>query len=388
MKTKFSLLFACSIFFLVLSCSKDDNQQNIPAAVPTGNLTGKVMVKNGSKPVGSATVFVLGDDSKLYATHTDASGNFSLKAPVGNRKLQIQTGGGANFRTSISVEVVKDQTIAIDPTTTRLDQVARMAYVAGSYDNIQSIVTDLGYTIEGITHQDLQNYAIVSQYDIIFLNCGAKQNDPNQATIDTNLANFVTNGGSLYASDWAVAYLTGGAINSHNCGEANGFIPDDKLCAKSTGETGTISGAVVAYPDLASALNFSNLDITYDLGGWEQINNYDPTFWDVLVSDATTNAALMIKTNQFNGGSIITEVGRTAADEDWITICHHESESEPITITIPVSDWPAHQAHGDTVGECTASGTNGTIYYTTFHNHAGGNIGNTSLILEYVILNL
>ena len=389
MKTKFTLFTLFTFILLFNACSKDDETKSTVADV-TGKITGKVMAKNGLKPIGGALVFVENNQSKVYYTRTDAQGNFSLDAPVGNRNLQIQTGGGANFRSTIPVIIVKGQNVAIDPATTRLDQVARMAYIAGDFDQIQSIVTDLGYTIDAITTADLLDYSIVSQYDIIFLNCGGSHDNTaaDQAATDTNLANFVTNGGSLYASDWAVAYLTGGGPNSSICGEANGFIPDDKLCSKTTGLETTIAGAQIVDANLAASLDFSTLNIQYDLGGWEQIYNFDPMFWDVMVSDPATNSALMIKTNHFSGGSIISPAGRNAADEDWMTICHHEATGELFTITIPIAEWPVHEAHGDSVGECSNSNNSGTIYYTTFHNHAGDNIVNTTPILQYVILNM
>jgi hypothetical protein len=384
MKIK-SILFSIVTFTILFwSCNNNDDDAN--STQETGTLTGRVMVKNGLKPVGGALVFVFDDENNLYQTYSNANGDFSLAAPIGDRTLQIQTGGGTNFRTSIPVTVIKDQTVAVNASQTRLDQIARMAYVAGSYDEIQDIVTSLGYTIDLITNTDLANYNVVSQYDIIFLNCGAKQALANQSTIDTNLANFVTNGGSLYASDWAVAYLTGGATNSHVCSETGGFIPDDKLCSKNTGAATTITGAQVTNTSLATALGFSNLDITYDLGSWENIFSYDATYWDVLVLNPATNTPLMIKTNNFDDGVVSTPVGNNG--NDWITICHNPSGNNPITISIPSAAWPAHQAHGDTLGDCSSTTNSGTIYYTTFHNHAGGNIGNSGLILEYVILNL
>jgi hypothetical protein len=282
--------------------------------------------------------------------------------------------------------VLKDQTINVDQTLTELDQVARMAYVIGEYDDIQSIVTSLGYNIEMITNTDLTNYAIVSQYDIIFLNCGAK--DPsNQNVIDVNLANFVTNGGSLYASDWAVAYLTGGASNSLNCNETGGFIPDDKLCSINSGSAMTINGAQITNTALASSLGFSTLNIVYDIGAWQKIINYDATFWDVLVKDPITDTALMIKTTNFSNGTVSTPVGNNE-NEGWVTVCHNPSGNNPITLTINANALPAHLAHGDSLGECSNSNNSGAIYYTTFHNHADGNITNAELILEYVILNL
>ena len=75
-------------------------------------------------------------------------------------------------------------------------------------------------------------------------------------------------------------------------------------------------------------------------------------------------------------------------DDGWITICHTNPDGTTITMTIEDSDWPAFEAHGDTQGSCACTTSSGTIYYTTFHNHASGNIGNSGLILEYVIVNL
>jgi hypothetical protein len=386
MKAKFIVLSIASFLMLLLSCNKDDDAQTPLLLGATGTVKGKVLAKNGNKPIGNALVFVMGDQSKLYYTRTDAAGNFSLKAPVGNRKLHIQTGGGMNFRTVIPVTIQKGITLTIATDAARLQQVASMAYVAGNYDEVQDIVTDLGYSITEISNADLGNYSLISQYDIIFLNCGAKEF--NNSQVDSNLADFVTNGGSLYASDWAVAYLTGGARFSAVCGEGYGFIPDNTLCAVNNGFATTILGAEITDSGLATSLGFTTLDIEYDLGSWEKIESFDPAFWDILVNDPTSGKPLMIRTNHFSGGTSGTEVGQGAADEGWITICHNEEGMPPFTITIPESEWEMHQAHGDSMGECSNSNNSGTIYYTTFHNHAGGNIGNAGLILQYVILNL
>ena len=385
MKLKQFIFASMAIVFLTISCSKDENSSTIQ---PTGTVTGKLLVKNGTKPVGGALVFVFDDSHKVYHTITQSNGDFTLKVPTGNRTLHIQTGKGTNFRTNIPISVTKDQTVSISQTETRLNQVAKMAYVAGTYDQIQDIVTSLGYTITELTNSDLENYATVSQYDIIFLNCGAKQSTGNSSAIDANLSQFVTNGGSLYASDWAVAYLTGGSYNSPDCGQAGGFIPDSKLCSKSNGASTTITGTQVTDTSLASAIGFTTLDIEYNLGAWQKIFNFDSTYWTVLVNDPVSNQPLMIKTNQFSAGSCTTPVGHSDDDDGWITICHTNPDGTTITMTIEDSDWPAFEAHGDTQGSCACTTSSGTIYYTTFHNHASGNIGNSGLILEYVIVNL
>ncbi|MEN9337061.1 MAG: hypothetical protein RLZZ500_2048 [Bacteroidota bacterium] len=384
MKSKFLRIALTTFVLLLVSCSKDDNQTEINE--PSGTVKGTLTVKNGTKPVGGALVFVFDSKNEIHFTRTAADGTFTLLAPAGQRNLYLQTGNGSNFRTTLEINVIKEETITVDPTLCRLEQVANMAYVPGSFDKIELIVQSLGYNITSITHNDLGNYATISQYDIIFLNCGGKQNTLN-AQIDTNLANFVTNGGSLYASDWAVAYLTGGGTNSNSCNLPFGFISDDKMCAINNGPSGYINGATIPDANLAAAIGFSSLNIDYDLGSWEQINAYDPTFWEALVMNPANNQPLMVRNTDFSGGAVGTPVG--GDDTGWVTICHHdEASNSDITITISASDWAVHQGHGDTLGPCQGNANSGTIYYTTFHNHASGNIGNTSYILEYVILNL
>lgn len=386
MKKNLLLLLFVSIISLV-GCKNDESEE---PTVPTGNVAGKVNTINNAKPVGGALVFVFDDEHKLYKTYTDHNGNFVLNAPVGERRLHIQTGDGSNFRTVLNVTVQHDQTVQIDPSLTRLDQVANIAYVPGNYDNIEDIVTDLGYEIDAISYTDLNNYSIVSQYDIIFLNCGSRSGaSSSDAAVFNNLAAFVTNGGSLYASDWDVAYLTGGNSNSPGCNQPGGFIPDAMLCSTNNGMSTTITGAQVVSSNLATAIGFTSLDIEYDLGSWQRINSYDSTFWEVLVKNPSNDEALMIKTVNFSDTSLTgNPVGNTSTE--WITICHapQGSTEPPVTLTIDIADWPEHQAHGDVLGSCTTTNNNGTIYYTTFHNHASGNIGNSGLILEYVILNL
>ncbi len=386
MKNKlFIKLLALMLLFLT-SCNDEEFQAT--DSENSGTITGKVLSKNGVKPIGGAIIFAFDDKNEMYYTYSDAAGDFSLKIPSGDRKINIQTGGGTNFRTEINVTILKNKTIALSETQTRLDQVAKMAYISGNYDNIETIVTSMGYDIELLSLSDLTNYSKVSQYDIIFLNCGSYQK--NNATAQSNLSKFVTNGGSLYASDWAVAFLMGGISSTNQCNAAGGFIPDTTLCTTNNGTATTFPDAQITNTDLTTAIGFSSLSIEYDLGAWQKINSCDTSFWDVLVKNPATQEPLMIKTNNYsNPTQLDTPVGNDAADE-WVTICHTPSgnNSTPITITINQNALQAHLNHGDTLGSCTNTTNNGTIYFTSFHNHANANIGNSLLILEYVILNL
>ncbi|GAA5085100.1 hypothetical protein GCM10023210_05610 [Chryseobacterium ginsengisoli] len=347
------------------------------------------MSQNGTKPIGGASVFTFDEKYKIYYTASDADGNFTLDAPVGNHTIHIQTGNGSNFRTEISATVKNNETLSLDAGQTKLNQVAKIAYVKGTYDKIEDIIQTLGYTATEITNNDLANLTTIAQYDIIFLNCGSRNNySSNPAlynVIDGNLATFVANGGSIYASDWDVAYLVGGTTNTNNCSLAGGFVPDTKLCSKNIGNVGTV-GATVNNAGLTTALGFNTLNIDFDLTAWQKIVNYDPTYWEVLVKETSTNDALMIRTNHFTAtGTPTTPIGTTTT---FATVCITLPGNIQVTISVPQVLVPYLVALGATVGPCSGASNSGYIYYTTFHNHASGNIGNAGVILQYVILNL
>lgn len=395
MRKHYFFILLC-VFTLLTNCSGSEDpvtgsENTTTTAVKTGKLTGKVMSQNGTKPIGGASVFTFDDKYKIYYTTSDAEGNFMLEAPAGNRKIYIQTGNGSNFRTEISAMVKDNETLALDASQTKLNQVAKIAYVKGTYDKIEDIIQILGYTATEITNNDLANLTTIAQYDIIFLNCGSRNNYSTNpglySAIDANLAIFVANGGSIYASDWDVAYLVGGTTNTNNCSLTGGFVPDSKLCSKNIGNSGTL-GATVTNTGLTTALGFNTLNIDYDLGAWQKIINYDPAYWEVLVKETSSNDALMIRTNHFTATGIpVTPIGN-APNTTFVTVCITLPGNIQISLSVPQALVPYLVALGATVGPCSGSSNSGYIYYTTFHNHASGNIGNAGVILQYVILNL
>ena len=82
---------------LLASCKKDESV--VPEAA-MGTITGKVVAGNNASPIKVATIFSQ-SNGKLYITHTDITGSFSLDMPAGNRHITIQTGDGSLFRTEI-----------------------------------------------------------------------------------------------------------------------------------------------------------------------------------------------------------------------------------------------------------------------------------------------
>lgn len=393
MRKHYLFILLC-VFTLLTNCTGGEDpvvvsQNEGPSVAKTGKLTGKVMSQNGTKPIGGASVFTFDDKYKIYYTTSDADGNFTLEAPAGNQTIHIQTGNGSNFRTEISATVKDKETVSLEANQTKLNQVAKIAYVKGSYDKIEDIIQTLGYTATQITNSDLTNLTTISQYDIIFLNCGSRNYSTNQSlfsAIDYNLATFVANGGSIYASDWDVAYLVGGTDYTSICSPAGGFVPDTKLCSQNYGSQGILP-AVVSNAGLSAALGFSSFNIDFDLGSWQKIMNYDPSYWEVLVKD-TSNNPLMIRTNHFTATGVpVTSIGN-APTSTFVTVCITLPGNTQISISVPQVLVPFLVALGATVGPCTGASNSGYIYYTSFHNHASGNIGNAGVILQYVILNL
>lgn len=389
-----SCSFILAFSFLIFSCKKDKNETPTGA---TGAITGKVIAANGITPIPNAKVFI-DVDGEIYLTNSNKSGIFMLEAPGGARILNIQTGNGTIFRAQYPVVIENGQTTTMPDGTLKLTQAANLAYITGYWDQIESVIIDsLGYTADELQMTDLDNLTTLENYSGLFLNCG-KPGDMDSLKY-ANMKQYVLDGGSIYASDYAVEYLTGDgnakftASHKNNMppkttciGDVGGFINDTTLCTDKVGYTGTLTANVLA-SDLQAYLGANTVDVTYDLSAWEVIQ-IETTPWEVLIEDPLTWGPLAVRMTA-NGSNMKTY---KLLDQGWITICHIPpgNPSNPQTITISVNAWPAHQAHGDYVGTCQGGGTSGgNIYFTTFHNHVQGTISqDVQHMLEYFILNL
>jgi hypothetical protein len=395
-------LVLLSSALVLTSCKKKEKETEdiTHENVPTGVVMGKVLAQNGTTPIPMAKVFV-DFNGEIYLTLTNTDGNFSLVAPAGAQVLNIQTGKGTIFRTQFNVDIPKDGQIQIPNGDLKLSQVANLAYIRGAYDEIEEILIDtLGYTADELTIADLADFNLLSNYAGLFLNCG------KQGVLDSlkyaNLLTFVQNGGSIYASDWAVEYLTGDGnykSNTHNhtytgpidktCnGRIGGFIADSLLCTQKTGPHTYVYGANVVPADLQTYLGVTTMDIEYDLGSWERIYTCLTPPWEVLIEDPNVFGPLAIR--MYAAGNLKSL--QNMMDQGWVTICHIPpgNPSNAHTITISVNALPAHLAHGDYIGACAGNGgSGGTIYYTTFHNHPqGGTPTAMQKVMEYFIINL
>jgi len=328
MKHLFFLLLAFSFAFIT-SCKKDDT--NDPLKM--GFVEGTVYSNIPGKTISGASVFVNYEGIK-YQTLSDTIGFFSLEVPVGHHQLYIQTGDGNLFQTIIEIDVTENQTTQLPALQSKLTQSGEIAFIPGAYDAIENIIINsLGYAATPIPNNLLSSLSAMQNYDAIFINCGAPDlTDP--AAYD-NLAQYITDGGSVYVSDWSVSYLIG--THTGDCNRPLGFIDDTKLCSTKSGSSVTLPGNIVA-PDFQTFMGTTTMSIYYDLDQWEIINSFDANYWEVVVS---TNGlpALMLRKSDFSNG--------------------------------------------------TSTGNSGNIYFTTFHNQPNGMINqDMQHMLEFVILNL
>jgi hypothetical protein len=137
-----------------------------------------------------------------------------------------------------------------------------MAVVPGDYDSIEVILARMGF-IQGnhfdlITEEDLQDLALVSSYEFLFLNC---TNAPvgYDPIVQENLQAFVNTGGGLYASDWSYEYVDGAFPGKVE------FPASPKI-----GESMEMDAQIIN-PDLAAYMNKQEVHLVYDLGAWVTI---------------------------------------------------------------------------------------------------------------------
>ena len=300
-KIFFSLFLLTFIIALVnvTSCKKDDT------STKKGRIAGTVYSKNGLVKLGAVRVFLL--DHPNITTLTDKNGYFLLEAPVGVHKLVIQSGNGHLFRTMLNVGVTENYTLQLTLSQTTLNQVGALAYIKGFYDRIETIIIDsLGYTATEIQVSTLDSMSILSNYQALFLNCG--KSGMLDSLKYSNLQSYVNNCGSIYASDYAVEYLTGdgnlkgdffrpkgGASiispkQTNSCNpKIGGFITDSLLCTMKIGLAGYIDSVDIISPAIQTLLGKTKMRINYDLGGWEVIQQLGPQFTILLDDNTLTN---------------------------------------------------------------------------------------------------
>jgi hypothetical protein len=197
-----------------------------PPPAESGSVQGRVCAPDGETWLSQAEVYVVLADGTRVQTVTDGDGAYDLTGvPVGTQTLTIVKG---SFQTTRTVEIVADQVTTIPEDECALGaEDLRIAVVTGDYDRVQDVLASIGVDAEHTTIFDsnyltgnvdwvnnlIMDYETLSSFDIVFLNCGVGDKSfigrdglfpisVNQVAI-ANLRQFVQEGGSVYASDWA-----------------------------------------------------------------------------------------------------------------------------------------------------------------------------------------
>lgn len=209
-----------------------------------------------------------------------------------------------------------------DPDLRLVEKPLRIAVTPAQFDDIGTLLTDFGYNVTNIRLADLLDSATVSQYDIIAINCaeglsyyarGAKR----------NLRWFVSNGGHLYASDWAFVFVDT-AFPEFIEFPSNPYI----------GEAQTVIASVVDTA-LANYLGVNQVAVRYDLSWWVVIDAVGPLTNILLTGDVSSGIA---------SGNPPVRRARTIKSVNSFTAVR------PLAVNFKYG--------------------NGTVVYTTFHNEA------------------
>jgi hypothetical protein len=190
---------------------------NCAGSGATGTLVATVLAPNTTTniPIAAADVTIQGNGC---GGKTGILGIIEFQnVPTGVYTLSVQKGFINQTQPGVTVAAT---TSAI---TLRFSATAlHAAVVPGRYDVVEAVLDRLGFSRTLITKADLNNAALLSGYNMIFLNCGMDQpldlTIPEGSvsrsldvawadTIAANLQNFVAAGKRLYASDWAYVYV-------------------------------------------------------------------------------------------------------------------------------------------------------------------------------------
>ena len=343
-----------------------------------GEIVGTACAPSGER-LGGADVTVEGvdcdgNDFTLNAT-TDSNGDFSFSdVPAGQHTLTISTG---SFNRSQPVIVQTGGTVDLTSETSKVcldSSNVEIAVVQGAYDHVSGILDDLQleYTIEGNDESPglfgtdpptggdfLADMSRMSQYDIIFINCGELWNrmeGVHQSQLDTilsNLQTYVSNGNSLYVSDWSHPFI------EKIFPDAIDFRGDDtSVSDPRIGYAPQTIAADVASTEMQGVLGQSTAQIEFPHDGVNIINNH----W-VVAEGAGSGSTIHLQgdaqlcPSSFNAGAT----------------CSSSSGTEP--------DAPLLVTYEDPTG--------GTVIFTSFHNERQSALNqDMERILKFLIFQL
>ncbi len=212
-------------------------------------------------------------------TTTDGQGRWTLTGlPPGEHVVHIQAG---SFSDTLTVTLEDGETLLIPDGECAIDLLgARIAVIDGDWDDVGSVLTHVGVDPTMVTEFGryewpeslFADYETLASYDIVFINCGTDESDYLATpAMQENLRQYVQNGGSVYASDWAYDIIEASFPDYID------FVGEDLY--PQSAETGSegVYAATVEDPELLGALSTSAISLNYPLGSWAMIEAVSPS---------------------------------------------------------------------------------------------------------------
>lgn len=342
-----------------------------------GAISGRVCAPAEREWVAGAIVSVEAIDCNgVRVTITATSGpdgSFRLEN-VPSGAWTVKAVAGAFSQTyQVTVSEGREEIIPVDALCVQQD-VVRVAVITGFGDRIENLLTNVGIqfdTFDGNAGWSTSAAPFLSdplqleRYDLIFIDCAAATNlytvdlGPSATLIVDNLRRYVMNGGSLYASDWAVTFLAlafpsivrpdlrnvNMVTSPFEATELSGYAPQTIM-------------AQVTDPSLARAIGASTVPITFPDATGARSGNWG------LLDLAGTQATVLVE-------------GQAITCSQGAVVCNAQSAPGP-TVTAPL-------AIKFKLTPATERG--GNVFYTAFHNIAQTGTG-VADILRWIVFRL
>ena len=287
---KTSILSWVAVFGLTLSGCSDQGVRYIPRVVPEPNpasVSGRVCDADGKVWLADAMVYtnVLDDQGKVVGVrqaYSDRDGYWVLNNLNPDREYTIYVQHESSVIWEDTMFLSDGEEVRLEEPPCFDPQGLNIGVIQGDYDDVHRVLQNMGFInyslIDGTDCTNLGAFLAdpsnLEPFDIILFNGGHCEegviydgNSSNEipAQVAANLGDYVAQGGSVYASDWAydvVEIVWPDAID---------FLGEDfQPNAAQYGDYDEVSASVID-SKLAAYLGQDVVNVSYDLPVWPPV---------------------------------------------------------------------------------------------------------------------
>ena len=345
---------ALPVLVLTLAACSDQSltfTKEDPVVIDNGGLRGRVCDPSGRTWLADALAYVnlVDEDGVIYETKqafSDLDGRFEISDLPGEREYTVYVQYGPETLLQETFYIGSGETYTV-PEPDCFDPLALdVAIVTGDYDDFNILLDQMGFAnYELVNGQDadtirtfLADPAALARYDIIFFNGGFAEegviydsNDSTNTIPATNMQNlrdYVNNGGSVYASDWAYDVVEIGWPDRVDFVGADEIPNDAQL-----GDYDNVNAAI-ADSAMAEFLDKNYIEIDYDLPVWPPMESVSSTVSVHLtgtvpysdgLSDYTLTSVPVLASFNAGNGKVVMSTFRVArnANQDMVNVLQY-----------------------------------------------------------------